>query len=127
MLDLLFYGAKRITEAELREFKFELFKSAIERRQHVGVRYWRVVEDPAVISLGGGIVSLATGTASYLDDDWVTLRAGDLEPGTVISEELGLKALDLKHAIPRREVLDLLFYGAKRITEAELREFAGDA
>ena len=60
--------------------KFELFKSAIERRQHVGVRYWRVVEDPAVISLGGGIVSLATGTASYLDDDWVTLRAGDLSP-----------------------------------------------
>jgi hypothetical protein len=67
------------------------------------VKWWKRVDDPALISLGGGIVTVTVGRISAIDETDIHLLADDLP------------AEDMPQAftktIPRTEVLDLRFAG----------------
>lgn len=86
----------------------------------VMVRWWKPLNDPALIGLGGGVVTISVGQFERLDDTALSLRKSDRLAAAIEQPAE-------TDAIPRADILDLSILGYGTVSDADLRRLAGVA
>lgn len=110
--------------------KFQRFDTAILFEERVRVTYReKIRHDPATASLGRYLTTVVEGQASQLDGTWLhiipTMENGAPvslanDEGTAVKRQLpGMEML--KRAIPRGDILDLVFMGPRQVDPADMR------
>ena len=94
--------------------KFGLFVDHADAQSYVMIKYWdegtlTKLKDPALASLGTGMLNVVSGKAISINDTIVSIAGPD---GRV------------QYSIPKDAVLDIAFTGPKPVTEEDMKTFA---
>lgn len=95
------------------ERKLSLYVDHADAQSYVMIKYWdegtlTKLKDPALASLGTGMMNVVSGKAVSINDTIVSIAGPD---GRV------------QHSIPKDAVLDIAYTGAKPVTEEDMKKF----